>query len=102
MVSADPPEKTFGSGVRPDIECSLQREVKLSLFTAAQSLGVRPLVIEVERPRLNEAALVAGKNPELEQGLPGSEVSPEPEFEHDRVIQSALDVIAASLRLEQS
>ena len=102
MVTGDPPEKTFGAGVRPDIECSLQREVKVSLFAAAQSSGVLPLVFEVERPRLNEAALVAGKNPELEQGLPGSDLSPEPKVELDPVIQSALDVIAASLRLQES
>jgi hypothetical protein len=39
---------------------------------------------------------------ELEEGLPGSDTSPEPKVDLDPVIQSALDVIAASLRLQES
>ncbi|MCB1095817.1 MAG: S41 family peptidase [Verrucomicrobiae bacterium] len=98
---ADREEQTFRQGVLPDLECRLQREKKLSLFAASQKAGVRPLVYEVERQRLNEAALVAGRNPELENALPENVQLQESANHLDPVIQTALDVIAAAHRLQK-
>jgi hypothetical protein len=55
-----------------------------------------PFVFEAERPHLNEAALLAGKNPEIE----AMEVSQQhrarpPESARDIVLQRALDLITS-------
>lgn len=57
----------FPDGVHPDIVCSATPEaVDTALLRAAKEGRVAPLLKQTPRTRLNEAALVAGENPEME------------------------------------
>lgn len=57
----------FPKGLQPDVPCVVSKEAcDAALQQAASDGRIAPLLLETERPRLNEAALVAGKNPEME------------------------------------
>ncbi len=59
--------RLFPEGLQPDIEVKVSMEATdAALSLAAQEGRLAPLLAEVEFPHLNEAALVAGKNPEAE------------------------------------
>lgn len=61
------PQQEITNGLRPDITCnSTSEETDAALLKATQEGRVANLLRETERPRLNEAALVAQKNPETE------------------------------------
>ncbi|MGK0186905.1 MAG: hypothetical protein ACI9R3_002690 [Verrucomicrobiales bacterium] len=96
IVVAD--QKLFGEGVVPDIRKELDLDEKRTMFLRAQSQGVHSFVTDVERARLNEAALVAGSNPELAARMEKNEGASEPEF-RDEIIQAAVDVLTAALRM---
>lgn len=55
----------FQKGITPSILTHTPRVKKLSVFAASGKEGTAKFVADVERPTLNEAALVAGTNPEL-------------------------------------
>ncbi len=83
----------FPKGIKPDLAVQVTPEVTRAALSKALEGGVGPLVFETERPRMNEAALVAGTNPELEaiaQRLRG-EKSRVPL--RDPVLQRAVDFI---------
>jgi hypothetical protein len=56
-----------------------------------------PFVVENERPHLNEAALISGKNPELEalEAAQRRGRGPEKATVHDPVLQRALDLVTS-------
>jgi C-terminal processing protease CtpA/Prc len=57
----------FAKGLQPDVPCDVpQAASDAALQHAAAEGRIAPLLAETERPRMNEAALVAGKNPEME------------------------------------
>lgn len=57
----------FAKGLQPDVPCAVSQEASdAALFQAATAGRLAPLLNETERPRMNEAALVAGRNPEME------------------------------------
>ncbi len=56
----------FPEGVKPDLVVEVPQETTDAVLKATLERGVKELVTDLERPRLNEAALVAGINPELE------------------------------------
>lgn len=57
----------FPKGLQPDVPCIVPLEASdTALRRAAADGRVAPLLTETERPRMNEAALVAGRNPEME------------------------------------
>jgi hypothetical protein len=87
--------KIFGNGVAPDIESRLNPEAKVRIFQESQTEGVGKFVFEAERPRLNEAALVARTDPELPFRLRKGAVDPDPVPDYDRVVQSAVDALVA-------
>ena len=94
----------FDGGVAPDVVSKLDRNAKLSCLVAAQMDGVRTYVFESERARLNEAALVAGTNPELQDQLVQSErvtAQPASPPHRDTVLQTAVDILAAAHRLNR-
>jgi hypothetical protein len=65
------------------------------VLKAALESGVAPLAVETERPRMNEAALVAGTNPELDAMQAAARArgeKPKPPL-RDAVLQRALDAI---------
>ena len=59
--------RLFPEGLRPDLEIKASTETTdAALSQAAQEGRIASVLAEVEFPHLNEAALVAGKNPEAE------------------------------------
>lgn len=56
----------FPDGVQPDIEVVLPEKDRKAILDASLEHGVSQFVFDKERPRLNEAALVAGSTPELD------------------------------------
>ncbi len=93
----------FRQGVQPDFPAPLELEVKHQVFVASQRSGMKPHVFDAERPRLNEAALVAKANPELDYQIAKSAERPtawdEPPLK-DRVVQQALDFLTTTQFLQ--
>jgi len=85
----------FPGGVKPDVPVDVTPEATAAVLKAGLENGVAPLVIETERPRLNEAALVAGQNPELDAVQAAARARGErPKAAlRDGVLQRAIDAI---------
>lgn len=82
----------FPGGVKPDIEISLPADTQRKIFELAKEKGISQFVFEVERPRMNEAALMANTNPEIAASQEPEE-SEEPL--RDTVLQRAVDLVTA-------
>jgi hypothetical protein len=92
------PEETniFPAGLTPDLTVDVAQEVTDALLKEALDGGVTQLVMETERPRMNEAALVAGTNPELDalQAAQERARGEKPKLPpKDAVLQRALDLV---------
>jgi carboxyl-terminal processing protease len=87
----------FPDGVDPDLPVEMSMVDKRQIFQRSAEKGMEPFVYESERPHMNEAALIAGTNPELD----AAEVAqrrrerPEKAVLHDVVLQRALDLITS-------
>lgn len=86
----------FPSGITPDIPVEMSLDDKHALFQESLQKGMSPFVFENERPHLNEAALLAGRNPEIEametaQQRRGND---KPAL-RDPVLQRAIDVVTS-------
>jgi hypothetical protein len=82
-------------GVKPDVAVEVPAEIETQVLALEAEKGAAALTTEVERIRLNEAALVAGTNPELDvaQAAQGSRGQrPKPPL-RDAILQRALDLI---------
>ncbi|HEV7406452.1 MAG TPA: S41 family peptidase [Chthoniobacteraceae bacterium] len=82
-------------GVKPDVAVEISAETEAQVLALESEKGAVALTTEVERIRLNEAALVAGTNPELDaaqaaQGTRGQRAKPPL---RDAILQRALDLI---------
>ena len=85
----------FPGGVKPDLVVEVSQETTNEVLKRELEKGVAELVFETERPRMNEAALVAGTNPELDalQALQKARGErPKPPL-RDTVLQRAVDFI---------
>jgi Peptidase family S41 len=82
----------FPDGVKPDLPVELPLAQKHQIFSQSAQRGLTSFVFERERPHFNEAALMAGANPEIE--LRQQRRGPE-ETLHDAVLQRAVDVITS-------
>jgi hypothetical protein len=82
----------FPGGVKPDLPVETPVTQKRQIFLASAQRGIAPFVFETERPHFNEAALMAGTNPELDSRQ--QRRNPEENL-HDAVLQRAVDVIAS-------
>lgn len=87
----------FPEGVKPDLPVELAAVDKRQVFGESLTKGISQFVYEAERPHMNEAALLAGRNPELEaleaaqrRGRP-----PDPPKVRDVVLQRAVDVVTS-------
>ena len=85
----------FPGGVKPDLAVDVSQETTHSVLEQGLESGVAPLVAETARQKMNEAALVAKRNPELDamqaaQANKGEK--PKPPL-RDVVLQRALDFI---------
>lgn len=84
-------------GVKPDVPVEVPADIEAQVLALAAEKGAAALTTEVEHVRLNEAALVAGTNPELDaaqaaQGTKGQR--PKPPL-RDAILQRALDLITS-------
>ena len=94
----------FTEGVKPDLLIDMPLADKRQIFQLSGERGMGPFVYEAGRPHMNEAALLAGTNPEVEAAEAAQQRrghAPEKQPPHDPVLQRALDVIT-SLEVYQS
>lgn len=87
----------FPGGLKPDVPVEMAATEKRAIFEKSLEGGMAPFVFESERPHLNEAALLAGKNPEIEalesaQRRARQAEKPQP---RDAVLQRAIDVVTS-------
>jgi hypothetical protein len=92
--------RVFPGGVTPDLAVEVPAEETARVLAAALTGGVTPLVVETERPRLNEASLVAGQNPELDAARARQGKLPVPVL-RDTALQRALDSITTITLFEK-
>ena len=92
----------FPGGVKPDVPVEMPREDLLAVFhqSVEKDHAMSPFVLDTERPRFNEAALVSGVNPEYDAARDAQaarrrgDPAPRPPL-RDPVIQRALDLATA-------
>jgi C-terminal processing protease CtpA/Prc len=88
----------FRKGLTPTVPAVQDVETKHNVFLASQTDGVKKFINSVERPRVNEHALVARTAPELSFHL-AKTAGRKTEFDDppvdDRVLQLAVDVLMA-------
>ena len=87
----------FPGGIKPDVPVEMPSADKHEVFLQSSAKGMTPFVVENERPHLNEAALISGKNPELEamEAAQRRGRGPEKATVHDPVLQRALDLVTS-------
>ena len=88
----------FPEGVKPDLPVEMSLADKGQIFQLSGEKGMNPFVYEAGRPHMNEAALLAGTNPEVEAVEAAQQRrgrTPEKLPPHDPVLQRALDVITS-------
>src|SRR5205085_3997305 len=85
----------FPGGIKPDVPVEMPAVDKREVFQQSREKGMTPFVVENERPHLNEAALISGKNPELEamEAAQRRGGGPEKATVRDPVLQRALDLV---------
>jgi len=88
----------FLDEVKPDLPVEMSVADKLQVFQLSGEKGMGPFVYQAGRPHMNEAALLAGTNPELEAAEVAQQRrrgAPEKPPAHDPVLQRALDVVTS-------
>jgi C-terminal processing protease CtpA/Prc len=87
----------FPGGLKPDVSVEMAAADKREIFQSSREKGMTPFVAENSRPHLNEAALISGKNPELEamEAAQRRKTNPEKSGVHDTVLQRALDLVTS-------
>jgi hypothetical protein len=90
----------FPGGVVPDVAVEVSPGETERVLKAGLEGGVAPLVVENERPRMNEAALVAGTNPEMEAARANRGKRAESVL-RDAALQRALDAITTITLFEK-
>ena len=88
----------FPEGTKPDLPVEMSMADKRQIFQLSGEKGMGPFVYEGARPHMNEAALLAGTNPEVEAAEAAQQRrgrAPEKPPAHDPVLQRALDVVTS-------
>lgn len=86
----------FPAGLKPDLPVEMPPADKRGVFQQSVEKGMAPFVFENERPHLNEAALIAGRNPEIEATEAAQRRGRNPEKPlRDPVLQRAIDVVTS-------
>src|SRR5437764_13455654 len=89
-------QSLFPGGVKPDLPVEMSVADKRQIFRLSGEKGMTPFVYETERPHLNEAALIAGTNPELDiSDAQRRSRAREKQPARDSVLQRALDVVTS-------
>jgi hypothetical protein len=93
-VAAPDGQSLYPQGVKPDLPVEMSMADKRQIFQVSVDKGMSSFVFETERPHMNEAALIAGTNPELESAeqrrIRGLDKAP-----RDAVLQRAMDLITS-------
>jgi hypothetical protein len=92
VIPGAPP--IFPDGLTPDIAVSFPKQQQDTVLALADENGVSAYIFDEERPHTNEAALVAGKNPDLDayEADHASGKSTTPHVK-DAVLQRAIDFL---------
>ncbi len=85
-------QSLFPGGAKPDLPVEMPPAQKRQIFVASAQRGMSPFVFETERPHFNEAALIAGTNPEFETRQQRRNAD---DILRDAVLQRAVDVITS-------
>ena len=86
----------YPAGVKPDLPVEMSMVDKRYVFQLSMEKGLGPFIYEAERPHMNEAALIAGMNPELEAAeAQRRSRAREKQPSHDPVVQRAIDVVTS-------
>lgn len=89
----------YPNGVSPDLPVTLSGPVKRNIFEQSLTKGMALFVFETDRPHLNEAALLAGTNPEIEAAEAAqqrrAEGGEKPSGLHDTVLQRGVDLVTS-------
>ncbi len=88
----------FPGGIKPDLPVEMSMVDKRQIFQRSAEKGMGQFVYETERPHMNEAALLAGTNPEVDAAEAAQrrrERGPEKPAMHDVVLQRALDLVTS-------
>ncbi len=92
-------ESLFQKGVEPDVVTPSPTKVKQAIFRASEEVSLSTFVFDRGRPRMNEAALVAGTDPELNYYVArssGKETPWDKPMLRDRVLRQAVDLLTVS------
>jgi Peptidase family S41 len=86
----------FPDGLAPDITVPFPKHQQDALLTLVDQNGVSDYIFDEERPHTNEAALVAGKNPDLDAyEADHANGKPTRQRVKDVVLQRAIDFLTA-------
>ena len=87
----------FPGGLKPDVPVEMPAVDKREVFQASREKGMTPFLVENSRPHLNEAALISGRNPELEamEAAQRKNRNPDKPGVRDPVMQRALDLVTS-------
>ncbi len=88
----------FHEGLVPDLPVALPEGEKRQMFQESLTKGMAPFVFEADRPHLNEAALLAGTNPEIDATQAAQRRRArggEKPAMHDAVLQRAVDLVTS-------
>jgi hypothetical protein len=91
-------EALFRKGVTPDLISVTAPKLKRRVFEESEKKGLASYAFDKERPRMNEAALVAGTDPELDYYLvkrSGGMTPFDRKPVQDRTLQTALESLVA-------
>ena len=84
------------NGLSPDIDVGLGAASRQAVMQSISTKGVASVVAEHDRPHLNEVALVAGSNPEVDELQQEQAVGKKPRAPLiDRQLQRALDLVTS-------
>ncbi|CAN5903125.1 hypothetical protein BH11VER1_BH11VER1_40470 [soil metagenome] len=95
----------FKKGLEPDFLIQGSMKDKQRVFQESRSQTMKPFVVDHVRHRFNEAALVSGNNPELDDYVKRSKGEPLPGNGgqlRDVVVQRALDTLQAGTQRGES
>jgi hypothetical protein len=83
----------FPNGLTPDIVVPFPKHQQDTVLTLADQNGVSDYIRDEERPHTNEAALVAGKNPDLDAYEADHSGKSKQRHVKDQVLQRAIDFL---------
>ncbi len=95
----------FQKGVIPDLATPFNKKDKHAVFGKSNKTGLQEFIFEDQRPRLNEAALVAGTDPELDYYLDrtaGRATAFDKKPLQDQTLQQAIDYLTTTQFLNSS